>query len=98
MAINIHSDHVLRNLRKPGETGYKIPKGGMFEQVSAANLFGEILEWSGYALFAQTLPAVAFSVFTFSNLVPRALEHHRWYRTKFDDYPAERKAVIPFLL
>ena len=25
--INIHSDHVLRNLRKPGEVGYKIPKG-----------------------------------------------------------------------
>ena len=27
MLINIHSDHVLRNLRKPGETGYKIPRG-----------------------------------------------------------------------
>lgn len=27
MTINIHSDHVLRNLRKPGETGYKIPRG-----------------------------------------------------------------------
>ena len=27
MAINMHSDHVLRNLRKPGDTGYKIPKG-----------------------------------------------------------------------
>jgi hypothetical protein len=27
MVINIHSDHILRNLRKPGETGYKIPRG-----------------------------------------------------------------------
>ena len=27
MFINIHSDHILRNLRKPGETGYKIPQG-----------------------------------------------------------------------
>lgn len=25
--INLHSDHVLRNLRAPGETGYKIPRG-----------------------------------------------------------------------
>lgn len=25
--INIHSDHILRNLREPGETGYKIPRG-----------------------------------------------------------------------
>ena len=29
MTINIHSDHILRNLRKPGETGYKIPKGNI---------------------------------------------------------------------
>ncbi|MEE6475463.1 hypothetical protein FKM82_010754 [Ascaphus truei] len=27
MGINIHSDHILRNLRKPGEVTYKIPKG-----------------------------------------------------------------------
>ena len=27
MAINIHSDSILRNLRKPGETTYKIPRG-----------------------------------------------------------------------
>ena len=27
MLVNIHSDHILRNLRKPGETGYKIPQG-----------------------------------------------------------------------
>ncbi len=27
MAANIHSDAVLRGLRKPGEIGYKIPRG-----------------------------------------------------------------------
>ena len=27
MAINIHSDSVLRSLRAPGETAYKIPRG-----------------------------------------------------------------------
>lgn len=27
MSINIHSDHILRNLRKPGETVYRIPHG-----------------------------------------------------------------------
>jgi len=30
LVINIHSDHILRNLRKPGETGYKIPTGTLF--------------------------------------------------------------------
>lgn len=37
MAVNIHSDNILMNLREPGETGYKIPRGGMFEYVSSAN-------------------------------------------------------------
>ena len=27
MTANIHCDYILRNLRKPGETGYKIPQG-----------------------------------------------------------------------
>lgn len=27
MIINIHSDFILRNLRKPGETIYRIPHG-----------------------------------------------------------------------
>ena len=27
MTINIHSDYILRSLRKPGETGYRIPRG-----------------------------------------------------------------------
>ena len=30
LIINIHSDHILRNLRKPGETGYRIPTGTLF--------------------------------------------------------------------
>lgn len=28
--MNIYSDSILRNLRKPGETGYKIPRGKGF--------------------------------------------------------------------
>jgi hypothetical protein len=55
--LNLHSDHVLRSLRAPGETGYKIPSGGGFSYVSAPNYLGEILEWVGFALAAQTLAA-----------------------------------------
>ncbi|XP_068683526.1 3-oxo-5-alpha-steroid 4-dehydrogenase 1-like isoform X1 [Montipora foliosa] len=98
MVINIHSDHLLRNLRKPDEKGYKIPKGGMFTYVSGANFFGEIVEWSGFALACWSLPSLAFAVFTALNIGPRAIQHHRWYLDKFDDYPKSRKAVIPFIL
>ena len=43
--INLHSDATLRGLRSPGDSGYKVPKGGAFEYVSCANYFGEIVEW-----------------------------------------------------
>lgn len=98
MSTNVYSDQILRNLRKPGETGYKIPKGGMFTYVSGANFFGEIVEWIGFAVATWSLPGLAFAAFTFSNLGPRAFHHHRYYKEKFEDYPKDRKALIPFLL
>jgi 3-oxo-5-alpha-steroid 4-dehydrogenase 1 len=49
MALNLHSDNILRNLRKPGEASYKIPRGGMFKFVSCGNYCGEIVQWCGWA-------------------------------------------------
>ncbi|KAK9828069.1 hypothetical protein WJX81_007841 [Elliptochloris bilobata] len=95
--VNLHSDSVLRNLRAPGETGYKVPRGGAFELVSAANYTGEILEWAGFALAIRSLPGLAFAVFTFVNLAPRGAAHHEWYLKRFEHYPRSRRAVIPFL-
>ncbi|XP_003728409.2 3-oxo-5-alpha-steroid 4-dehydrogenase 1 [Strongylocentrotus purpuratus] len=98
MAINIHSDYILRNLRKPGETGYKIPCGGMFDYVSGANFFGEIVEWIGFSIACWSLQGLAFAFFTFCVVSPRAWQHHLYYLEKFEDYPKSRKAVIPFIL
>uniref|UniRef100_A0A8C4QND2 3-oxo-5-alpha-steroid 4-dehydrogenase n=1 Tax=Eptatretus burgeri TaxID=7764 RepID=A0A8C4QND2_EPTBU len=97
MFINIHSDNILRNLRKPGESGYKIPKGGMFEFISGANFFGEIIEWLGYSLAAWSAPQAAFGFFTICSIGPRAYHHHRYYLEKFNDYPKSRKALIPYI-
>ena len=96
-AINFWSDEILRNLRKPGETGYVIPHGGLFKYISAPNLFGEIIEWTGFAILAWSLPATSFAIWTFANLVPRAVAHHKFYLQEFTDYPKERKAVFPFV-
>ncbi|XP_061444340.1 3-oxo-5-alpha-steroid 4-dehydrogenase 1 isoform X2 [Rhineura floridana] len=76
LLIHVHSDNILRNLRKPGETGYKIPRGGMFEYVSGANFFGEILEWCGFAVACCTLESTAFATSTFLILGRRAYSHH----------------------
>ncbi len=96
-AINFYSDNILINLRKPGEKGYKIPHGFLFEYISCPNLFGEMLEWLGYLLMCWNLASLSFFVWTISNLLPRALHHHQWYLKQFKDYPKNRKTVIPFL-
>ncbi len=96
--LNRHSDAVLRGLRAPGETGYRIPHGGAWRWVSAPNYLGEILQWTGWAIATWSLPGLAFALWSASNLVPRALENHRWYRRTFADYPPERKALVPLIL
>jgi protein-S-isoprenylcysteine O-methyltransferase Ste14 len=95
--INIHSDNILLQLRKPGETDYKIPSGFLYEYISCPNYFGEVIEWFGWAIATWSLPGLAFAIFTAANLIPRAYSNHRWYREKFSHYPTKRKAVIPFI-
>ena len=97
MLINWKSDTILINLRKKGDTGYYIPKGFLFEFISSPNLFGEIVEWSGFAIMAWNLPALTFLVWTFANLVPRSKNHHDWLLKKFENYPKDRKKVFPFI-
>lgn len=96
--INIQSDNYLLSLRKPGENKYVLPQGGWFRYVSCPNHFGEILEWTGFAILTWNIAAAAFAIWTAANLIPRARSHHQWYQEHFAEYPENRKAVIPFLL
>ena len=70
----------------------------MFERVSCPNYFGEILEWLGWAIATWSPAGLAFFVWTVANLTPRAIAHHKWYKDEFENYPDERKALIPFLV
>jgi 3-oxo-5-alpha-steroid 4-dehydrogenase 1 len=95
MAINLDADRRLLALRAPGETGYRVPRGGLYELVSSPNYFGEIVEWSGWALASYSLGGLAFALFTVANLAPRAVSNHAWYKERFPDYPQRRRALIP---
>ncbi len=95
--INLHSDYIIRHLRKPGEKEYKIPYGGMFKFVSSPSYFGEITEWTGWAIMTWSIPGLVFAVWTFANLAPRARTNHLWYIRTFPDYPKNRKALIPYI-
>jgi 3-oxo-5-alpha-steroid 4-dehydrogenase 1 len=97
-AINLKSDSILFRLRAPGEQGYRIPHGGLYRWVSCPNYLGEMVEWCGWALASWSPAGLAFALYTIANLAPRALQNHRWYRAQFPDYPADRKALVPFLI
>lgn len=98
LAINIHSDQVVIQLRKPGDSTYSIPHGGMFAFVSAPNYFGELLEWCGWSVLTGSPAGWSFAFYSASNLLPRAVSNHQWYLDKFkDEYPKSRKVVIPGL-
>ena len=48
--VNHHADGVLLALRKPGESGYRVPHGGLYRWVSCPNYLGEMMEWLGWAI------------------------------------------------
>ena len=98
MYINIKSDQIVLNLRKGGRIGYYIPQKGLYKYISAPNLLGEIIEWIGWGLLSWCLPTFSFALWSMANLIPRSLDHHRWYKKKFPDYPRERKAIIPYIM
>lgn len=98
MAINLHSDHVIRHLRAPGDTRHYLPKAGMYRYVTSANYLGELTEWVGFALAAYTPVAWVFPLWTAANLVPRAHAIHKKYLNEFGAVAVgSRKRIIPFI-
>lgn len=99
---NLHSDHIVRNLRTKEEVAqgiknYRIPEGGLFRYVSNPSYLTEIAFWAGFALFTWSLAGVFILLISAANLIPRAISTHAWYREKFPDYPKERKILLPFV-
>ena len=99
MGINLHSDHVIRHLRKPGDTKHYIPRKGFYKYVTSANYFGELTEWIGYAILTWSPAGLLFAVWTFANLGPRAKSLTEKYKKEFgEEYTKlNKKHIIPFI-
>ena len=71
----------------------------MFRYVTSANYFGEIVEWTGFAILTWSLSGAVFAVWTFANLVPRANTIYNKYSGMFGDEMRKLhlKRVIPFI-
>ena len=99
MIINIHSDYIIRHLRKPGDTKHYLPKKGMFRYVTSANYFGEFVEWCGFAVLTWSLSGAVFALWTFANLAPRAAKIYDNYKKEFGNELDTNKVkrIIPFI-
>tara|TARA_B100000767_G_scaffold274580_1_gene308063 strand:- start:3193 stop:3993 length:801 start_codon:yes stop_codon:yes gene_type:complete len=102
--MNIHSDTIIRNLRSKDEVArgdkvYRIPQGGLFKYVSNPSYFTELISFTGFAIATWSLGALFVLAVSAANLIPRAFQVHRWYLEKFpDDYPRDRKVLVPFIV
>lgn len=103
MVVNVDSDARLSRLKGTRRNDFNVtskyvmPQGGVFEYVSCANYFGEIVEWFGWTLACWSFSSLAFFVHTVCMLGPRAWHHHQFYLRRFPRYPKHRRALIPFL-
>lgn len=95
--LNRNADRMLRFLRQSGKAEYAIPQKSFFRMISCPNYFGEIIQWFGWAIAVWALPGLLFAFWTVANLLPRARSHHLWYRSRFKEYPGNRKALIPYV-
>lgn len=97
--INMHSDYVIRHLRRPGDTQHYLPKKGLYRYVTSANYLGEITEWLGWAILTWSWAGALFFLLTFSNLVPRANAIYHRYEHEFPkEFDGKRlKRIIPFI-
>ncbi len=98
MGINLHSDWVIRHLREKGDTRHYLPQKGMYRFVTSGNYFGELLEWTGFAILTLSPAAWVFVLWTFANLAPRAHAIRNRYKEEFGlKAVGKRKRLIPFI-
>ncbi|KAL1233853.1 Very-long-chain enoyl-CoA reductase [Trichinella pseudospiralis] len=99
---SIHA--ALSNLRPVGSKERKIPMPTenpftlLFNLVSVPNYTYEIIAWFCFSMMTQCLPALLFTILGAIQMTIWACAKQKAYKREFPCYPAERKAIIPFLI
>ncbi|XP_060186429.1 uncharacterized protein LOC132615850 [Lycium barbarum] len=94
---NLYHHYLLSKLRTKGEKEYKIPQGGLFKFAICPHYLFEILIFVGISCTSQTLYAISFTLGSTFYLMGRSIATRRWYKSKFDDFPKDIKALIPYI-
>jgi very-long-chain enoyl-CoA reductase len=96
-AINAWHHIILANLRQPGETGYKVPRGGLFRWIACPHYLGELVAWWGFSLVFHHIAAFVVTATMTFYLAGRAFNTVKWYRSKGIEVPDTWKRLVPFV-
>ncbi|KAF3434378.1 hypothetical protein FNV43_RR25481 [Rhamnella rubrinervis] len=94
---NFYHHYILSQLRRNGEKEYKIPKGGLFGHVICPHYLFEIIGFLGFSFISQTLHAFSIATGAIFYLLGRSCATRRWYISKFEDFPQDVEALIPYV-
>lgn len=97
LAGNFYHHKLLADLRK-NSLEYFIPTGGLFERVVCPHYLFEILTWTGIFLMSRHLAALLVLAIMTMYLVGRSLGTLKWYHDRFQNFPTDRKALLPYVL
>lgn len=103
MICNLICHIILSNLRPPGTTIRKIPRGFLFELVSCPNYTVEIAMWIFYGFMTLTVSSFFFALVGGGQMFVWAVKKHINYKKEFNGkdgkelYPRNRKVIIPFV-
>ncbi|KAL1801960.1 hypothetical protein DCAR_0933459 [Daucus carota subsp. sativus] len=94
--------HAILGMLRKNKTqaeAYVIPGGDWFNQVSSPHYLAEIVIYGGLLVASGCAEPTIWLLFSFvvANLLLAAVETHRWYLCKFENYPSHRRAIIPFV-
>jgi len=79
---NLYHHYLLAHLRKPGETGYKLPRGGMFGWICCPHYFFELVAWLGAAIVSAHATGWILLVCFTSYLGGRSGSTLAWYHAR----------------
>ncbi|XP_059179154.1 polyprenol reductase-like [Physella acuta] len=80
-------------------SGHFIPHGHLFDIVTSPHFLCEIVIYLTHCLVFRFNNTYLFSValFVVTNQVVASWNAHKWYKETYPNYPAQRKALIPYV-
>ncbi|XP_046814992.1 polyprenol reductase-like isoform X2 [Vespa crabro] len=100
--VQLQTNFILASLRKSNNKvvfyGYKVAHSGLFKYLSAPLEFTEILVYLMLSVILwQSNTFHYITLWVVINQINCAVMTHKWYKKTFQNYPKERKILIPYL-